>query len=118
MGWFCRIKLLSYLFLEMVMRSFLFLDIYAQITFEPHVSDLVRHKPGCTAIEDGQRLIISDLGSRGIVLSTRSPNCSQIWLTGVYQYGVFITAQKMSPKTFFRKKKSPNGMSQSKDDIK
>ena len=33
------------------------------------VSDQVRHKPGCTATEDGQRLEISDLGSRGIVLS-------------------------------------------------
>ena len=58
------------------MRSFLFLDLYAEITFEPQhektnilVSDLVRHKPGCTAIEDGQRLGISDLGSREIVLS-------------------------------------------------
>ena len=28
------------------------------------VSDLVRHKPGCTATEDGQRLRISDLESR------------------------------------------------------
>ena len=33
------------------------------------VSDLVRHKPGCTATEDGWRLEISDLDSRGIVLS-------------------------------------------------
>ena len=33
------------------------------------VSDLVQHKPGCTATEDGQRLEISDLESRGIVLS-------------------------------------------------
>ena len=33
------------------------------------VSDQVRHKPGCTAIEDGLRLEISDLGRRGIVLS-------------------------------------------------
>ena len=33
------------------------------------VSDLVRHKPGCTATEDGKRLEISDLGSRGIVVS-------------------------------------------------
>ena len=33
------------------------------------VSDQVRHKPGCTATEDGMRLEISDLGSRGIVLS-------------------------------------------------
>ena len=31
--------------------------------------DKVRHKPGCTATEDGWRLGISDLGSRGIVLS-------------------------------------------------
>ena len=68
--------MLSYKFLEMVMRSFLFLDMYAQITFEPHHektkilgSDLVRNKPGCTAMEHGQRLGISDLGIRGIVLS-------------------------------------------------
>ena len=33
------------------------------------VSDLVQHKHGCTATEDGERLEISDLGSRGIVLS-------------------------------------------------
>ena len=33
------------------------------------VSDLVRHKPGCTATEDSQRLEISDLECRGIVLS-------------------------------------------------
>ena len=33
------------------------------------VSDLVRHRQGCTATEDGQRLEISDLESRGIILS-------------------------------------------------
>ena len=33
------------------------------------VSDQVRHKPVCTVIEDAWRLEISDLGSRGIVLS-------------------------------------------------
>ena len=33
------------------------------------VSDLVRHKPGCTATEDGYRLEVSDVGSRGIVYS-------------------------------------------------
>ena len=33
------------------------------------VSDQVQHIPGCTAAEDGWRLEISDLGSRGIVLS-------------------------------------------------
>ena len=32
-------------------------------------SDQVRQKQGCTATEDDQRLEISDLGSRGIVLS-------------------------------------------------
>ena len=31
------------------------------------VSDQVRHKPGCTATEDDQRLEIPDLGSRGVV---------------------------------------------------
>ena len=33
------------------------------------VSDQVRHKPGCTATEYGWRHEISDLESRGIVLS-------------------------------------------------
>ena len=33
------------------------------------VSDQVRHKPGCTAQEDGKTLEISDLESRGVVLS-------------------------------------------------
>ena len=33
------------------------------------VSDQVQHKPGCTVTEDGWRLEILDLGSRGIVLS-------------------------------------------------
>ena len=33
------------------------------------VSDQVRHKPACTATEDGERLEISDLDRRGIVLS-------------------------------------------------
>ena len=32
-------------------------------------SDVVRHKPGCTVTEDGWRLEILDLESRGIVLS-------------------------------------------------
>ena len=35
------------------------------------VSNQVRHKPGCTATKDGQRLEISDLESRGIVLSVQ-----------------------------------------------
>ena len=33
------------------------------------VSDQVWHKPGCTTAEDGQRLELSDLGSRGPLLS-------------------------------------------------
>ena len=33
------------------------------------VSDHVQHKPGCTVTEDGKSIEISDLGSRGIVLS-------------------------------------------------
>ena len=35
------------------------------------VSDHVRHKPGCTATEDGYRLEISDLDRRGIALSVQ-----------------------------------------------
>ena len=38
------------------------------------VSDLVRHKPDCTAKGDGQRLEILDLGSRGSVLYICSEN--------------------------------------------
>ena len=33
------------------------------------VFDQVRHKPGWTATEDDERLEITDLGSKGIVLS-------------------------------------------------
>ena len=54
---------------------------YAIIKYEPcHektnvlVSDLVRHKPGCTATEDDWRLEILDLESRGIVLYVCSEN--------------------------------------------
>ena len=36
------------------------------------VSDQVHYKPGCTATEDGQRLEILDLGSRGIVAKTKA----------------------------------------------
>ena len=35
------------------------------------ISDQVQHKPRCTATEVGLRLEISDLGSRGIVLSVK-----------------------------------------------
>ena len=52
----------------------LFLEI--DRTIEPRrvkpdfgVSDQARHKPGCTVTEDGKRLKISDLASRGILLS-------------------------------------------------
>ena len=33
------------------------------------VSDQVQHKPGCTITEDGLKIEISYLGSRGIALS-------------------------------------------------
>ena len=33
--------------------------------------DQVSHKQSCTVTEDGERLEISDLGSRGIVLSVK-----------------------------------------------
>ena len=42
------------------------------------VSDQVRHKLGCTAIEDGQRLEISDSGSRGIVLCSENKGADQL----------------------------------------
>ena len=35
------------------------------------VSNYVRHKPGCTTTEDGKRLEISDLESKGIYLVKR-----------------------------------------------
>ena len=35
------------------------------------VYDQVRDKPGCTTTEDGQMLEISDLSSKGIVLSVK-----------------------------------------------
>ena len=40
------------------------------------VSDQVRHRPGCTATEDGQRLEISDLDSNGSVLSMQRNDCA------------------------------------------
>ena len=42
------------------------------------VSDLVRHKQGCTATEEGQRLEISYLGSRGIVLCSENKGADQL----------------------------------------
>ena len=40
--------------------------------------DLVRHKSGCTATEDGQRLEISDLESMGIVLCSETKGADQL----------------------------------------
>ena len=54
------------------------------------VSDQVQHKPGCTITEDGKRLEISDLASRGIVLS--APLFSH---TGMLKAG-FSTTQPFS----------------------
>ena len=47
--------------------STVFLPRYEKTVFG--VSDQVRHKPGCTATEDGKRLESLDLGRREIVLS-------------------------------------------------
>ena len=80
MGWFCRIHAFILIFRDGDALISI-LDIY---TLKLHLGRIMRkptfsiptwsdtnpkHKPGCTAIEDGQRLGISDLGSRGIVLS-------------------------------------------------
>ena len=53
-----------------------YVPILHKISFEPRhkktnvlVSDPARHKPGCTATEDSQRLEISDLESRGILVA-------------------------------------------------
>ena len=52
--------------------SFSFLSIQMSLVLRKPVfgvSDLVLHKPGCAATEDGYRLEITDLESRCIVLS-------------------------------------------------
>ena len=43
--------------------------VEVRITFEPRVSDQVRHKPGCTTTEDGKRLETAVLRSIWILLS-------------------------------------------------
>ena len=52
---------------------------------------------------------INESVKQRMITITRSPNCSQIWLTGVYQYGqifdgFFITAQRNVSKNFFPQK--------------
>ena len=61
-----------------VVTRYQLLMLVGQLSFEPRhektnilVSELVRHKPCCTATEDGKRLEISDLESRGIVLAMK-----------------------------------------------
>ena len=39
------------------------------------VSDLVRHKRGCTSTEDGKRLEFSDYGDRGVAKSKPLISC-------------------------------------------
>ena len=53
-------------------------ELVAMLQFEPARektnnlgSDQVRHNTGCTVTEDGKRLEILDLESRGIVLSVK-----------------------------------------------
>ena len=40
--------------------------------------DLVPHKQSCTAIEDGLRLEILDLGSRGIVICSKNKGADKL----------------------------------------
>ena len=48
----------------------LFCFVLFSYSFEPRqYLSLVRHKPGCTTTEDSQRLELSDLEGKGIVLS-------------------------------------------------
>ena len=87
------------------------------------VSDQVRHKTGCKTIEYRDRLEISDLGNRGIVLSSENKGTDQlrcycaadlhlcflmmrlnivyIFLTGNYSYNAFILPRPMIIKLFF-----------------
>ena len=60
------------------------------------VSNLVRHKPGCAVTEDGLRLEISDLGSRGIVggIVLCSENKGADQLRGLICVFVFTYAKK------------------------
>ena len=55
--------------METPMSGFLMMKLKMSHTMRKPVSEQVQHKSGCTPTEDGQRLEISDLGSRGIVLS-------------------------------------------------
>ena len=52
------------------------------------VFDQVRHKPGCTTSEDGQRLEISDVGSRGIILYMNQLICAFVcaYAQNVFSY--------------------------------
>ena len=74
---FCSIKIGFIVFLIVYPSYFPSSSVVCKGIIEPcHektnilVSDLVRHKPGCTATEDGYRLEILDSESREIVLST------------------------------------------------
>ena len=62
-----------------------FLIIKNKNTYEPRhektnvlVCDLVSHKPGCTDTEDGYRLEILDLESRGIALCSENKGADQL----------------------------------------
>ena len=59
------------------------------------VSDLVRHKPGCTATEDGYRLEISDLERRGICVAKTKPHgCSAALFSHMQKSGFLMTRLK------------------------
>ena len=67
-----------YLIHSAVVLDFMMNTVFLYALFEPRcektgfgVSDQVPHKLGCTTTEDSYRLEISDLESRGIVLSVK-----------------------------------------------
>ena len=58
-GWVSSEKF--YLYLSIVVRKSVFAGF-----------DQFQHNPGCTTVEDGENLQISDLGNRGIVLTSEN----------------------------------------------
>ena len=56
------------------------------------ISDQIRHKSGCKASEDGQRLEISDKGSRGIVQSVPERKVLISFAVTAKLIGVFVFA--------------------------
>ena len=66
--------------IEKLLDRFLTRLIMSRVARKPvfGVSNQVRQKPDCTAIEDGYRLGIPDLESRGIVLCRESKDTDRL----------------------------------------